>query len=164
SFRPGAPQNLSPFDRAFPRYLSPPQILFLVSSPTFFVPYQEVQSIPNVVCNPVSEEVTFRASKLEDGGILCVQKRLSKQDTYDDVVRELAEKLKLHDPSTIRLTAHNCYLQQPKQSPVKFRGVDSLEDLLTHHDQTTDIVYFETLEIPLPKLERLKSLGIVLPA
>ncbi|CAI5494319.1 unnamed protein product, partial [Closterium sp. Naga37s-1] len=87
-------------------------------------------------------------------------KRSSKEDTYDDVVRELAEKLELPDPSKIRLTRHNCYLQQPRQSPVKFRSVNCLEELLAHHDQMADILYYETLDIPLPKLERLKSLGI----
>ncbi|CAI5503766.1 unnamed protein product, partial [Closterium sp. Naga37s-1] len=103
--------------------------------------------------------VRFRQLDAPKEDSLCLL--LSKQDTYDDVVRELAEKLGVSDPARIRLTAHNCYLQRPKQSPVKFRGVDCLADLLAFHDQTTDILYYETLNIPLPKAERLKSLGVV---
>eukprot|EP00898_Chlorokybus_atmophyticus_P001501 jgi/Chlat1/2351/Chrsp17S02617 len=86
---------------------------------------------------------------------------LSKQDTYDDVVEKLAQELKLPDPSKIRLTAYNCYSHAPKPNPIKYRGVDRLMDMLVHYNQTSDVLYYEVLDIPLPELERLKTLKIV---
>eukprot|EP00897_Mesotaenium_endlicherianum_P006819 jgi/Mesen1/6165/ME000317S05299 len=68
---------------------------------------------------------------------------LSKQHTYDDVVDRLAAQLGLDDPSKLRLTQHNCYSQQPKPPPVKYRGVDRLSDMLVHYNLTSDILYFE---------------------
>jgi ubiquitin carboxyl-terminal hydrolase 7 len=59
----------------------------------------------------------------------------SRLFTYDDVVERLAEQLGLDDPSKIRLTPHNCYSQQPKPQPIKYRGVDHLSDMLVHYNQ-----------------------------
>ena len=59
----------------------------------------------------------------------------SKVQTYDEVVEKLAERIGLDDPSKIRLTAHNCYSQQPKPQPIKYRGVDHLSDMLVHYNQ-----------------------------
>ena len=59
----------------------------------------------------------------------------SKQHTYDDVVEKVACELGVDDPSKIRLTAHNCYSQQPKPQPIKYRGVDRLSDMLVHYTQ-----------------------------
>lgn len=59
----------------------------------------------------------------------------SKLHTYDDVVEKVAEKLGLDDPSKLRLTSHNCYSQQPKPQPIKYRGVDHLSDMLVHYNQ-----------------------------
>lgn len=66
---------------------------------------------------------------------LCLWLLRSKQHTYDDVVGKLAEELNLEDPSKLRLTAHNCYSQQPKPPAIRYRGVDCLADMLTHHNQ-----------------------------
>ncbi|CAH8260155.1 unnamed protein product [Arabidopsis lyrata] len=85
---------------------------------------------------------------------------LSKQHTYDDVVERVAEKLGLDDPSKLRLTSHNCYSQQPKPQPIKYRGVDHLSDMLVHYNQTSDILYYEVLDIPLPELQGLKTLKV----
>jgi ubiquitin carboxyl-terminal hydrolase 7 len=85
---------------------------------------------------------------------------LSKQHTYDDVVEKVAEKLGLDDPSKLRLTSHNCYSQQPKPQPIKYRGVDHLSDMLVHYNQTSDILYYEVLDIPLPELQGLKTLKV----
>ena len=63
----------------------------------------------------------------------------SKLHTYDDVVERVAEKLGLDDPSKLRLTSHNCYSQQPKPQPIKYRGVDRLSDMLVHYNQVTDV-------------------------
>jgi len=59
----------------------------------------------------------------------------SRLHTYDDVVERVACQLGLDDPSKIRLTSHNCYSQQPKPQPIKYRGVDHLSDMLVHYNQ-----------------------------
>ena len=63
--------------------------------------------------------------------------------TYDDVVERVAEKLGLDDPSKLRLTSHNCYSQQPKPQPIKYRGVDRLSDMLVHYNQVMDVKFCE---------------------
>lgn len=59
----------------------------------------------------------------------------SKLHTYDDVVERVARQLGLDDPSKIRLTSHNCYSQQPKPQPIRYRGVEHLLDMLVHYNQ-----------------------------
>lgn len=59
----------------------------------------------------------------------------SKLHTYDDVVERVAHQLGLDDPSKIRLTSHNCYSQQPKPQPIRYRGVEHLLDMLVHYNQ-----------------------------
>ncbi|XVE68546.1 hypothetical protein DITRI_Ditri09bG0076600 [Diplodiscus trichospermus] len=85
---------------------------------------------------------------------------LSKLHNYDDVVQRVAHHLGLDDPSKIRLTSHNCYSQQPKPQPIKYRGVEHLSDMLVHYNQTSDILYYEVLDIPLPELQGLKTLKV----
>ncbi|KAK7306657.1 hypothetical protein VNO77_44609 [Canavalia gladiata] len=85
---------------------------------------------------------------------------MSRLYTYDDVVERLAQQLGLDDPSKIRLTPHNCYSQQPKPQPIKYRGVEHLSDMLIHYNQTSDILYYEVLDIPLPELQGLKTLKV----
>jgi ubiquitin carboxyl-terminal hydrolase 7 len=84
----------------------------------------------------------------------------SKLHTYDDVVERVARQLGLDDPSKIRLTSHNCYSQQPKPQPIRYRGVEHLLDMLVHYNQTSDILYYEVLDIPLPELQCLKTLKV----
>lgn len=89
---------------------------------------------------------------------------LSKQHLYDDVTERVALQVGVEDPSKIRLTAHNCYAQQPKPQPLKYRGVERLSDMLVHFNQVSnqmsDILYFEVLDIPLPELQGLKTLKV----
>ncbi|XP_048426479.1 ubiquitin C-terminal hydrolase 12-like [Pyrus x bretschneideri] len=85
---------------------------------------------------------------------------LSKLHTYDDVVEKLAHHIGLENPTKIRLTAHNCHSQQPQPQPIKYQGVEHLKEMLTHYNQSSDILYYEVLDIPLPELERLKTLKI----
>ncbi|XP_058007536.1 ubiquitin C-terminal hydrolase 13 isoform X6 [Hevea brasiliensis] len=164
---------------------------------------QEIKFEPNVMCEHIDKKLTFRASQLEDGDIICFQKcpqvgsgaqhrypdvpsfleyvhnrqvvrfrslekpkedefclELSKLHNYDDVVERVAHHLGFDDPSKIRLTSHNCYSQQPKPQPIKYRGVDHLSDMLVHYNQTSDILYYEVLDIPLPELQGLKTLKV----
>ncbi|XP_076909747.1 ubiquitin C-terminal hydrolase 12-like [Bidens hawaiensis] len=164
--------------------------------------FEEIKFEPNVMCEHVDKKLTFRASQLEDGDIICFQKplqagtvkcrypdvpsfleyvhnrqvvrfrslekpkedefslELSKLNNYDDVVERVASHLMLDDPSKIRLTSHNCYSQQPKPQPIKYRGVEHLSDMLAHYNQTSDILYYEVLDIPLPELQGLKTLKV----
>ncbi|KAL3620232.1 ubiquitin carboxyl-terminal hydrolase 13 [Castilleja foliolosa] len=85
---------------------------------------------------------------------------LSKLDTYDEVVEKVAHQLGVDDPSKIRLTSHNTFHQQPKSQSIKYRGVDNLLDMLLHCNQTSDILYYEILDIPLPELQGLRTLQV----
>ncbi|XP_009379676.1 ubiquitin C-terminal hydrolase 12-like isoform X1 [Pyrus x bretschneideri] len=85
---------------------------------------------------------------------------LSKLHTYDDVVEKLARQIGLEDPTKIRLTAHNCYSEQPTPQPIKFRRVKHLTDMLVHYNQISHILYYEVLDIPLPELQGLKNLKV----
>ncbi|KAK3003518.1 hypothetical protein RJ639_018193, partial [Escallonia herrerae] len=81
-----------------------------------------------------------------------------KEDEFS--LELVARHLGLDDPSKIRLTSHNCYSQQPKPQPIKYRGVEHLSDMLVHYNQTSDILYYEVLDIPLPELQGLKTLKV----
>ncbi|KAG5416210.1 hypothetical protein BRARA_A03381 [Brassica rapa] len=118
-------------------------------------PYPDVPSFLEYVHN--REVVRFRALEKPKEDEFTME--LSKLHTYDDVVERLAEKLGLSDSSKIRLTSHNCYSQQPKPQPIKYRGAD-LSDMLAHYNQASDILYYEVLDIPLPELQRLKILKV----
>ncbi|KAK6156222.1 hypothetical protein DH2020_010470 [Rehmannia glutinosa] len=84
----------------------------------------------------------------------------SKLNNYDEVVENVARHLDLDDSSKIRLTSHNCYSQQPKPQPIKYRGAERLTDMLVHYNQISDILYYEVLDIPLPELQGLKTLKV----
>ena len=66
----------------------------------------------------------------------------SKLHTYDDVVERVAHQLGLDDSAKIRLTSHNCYSQQPKPQPIKYRGVEHLLDMLIHYNQVNAFHFF----------------------
>ncbi|KAI3924449.1 hypothetical protein MKW98_032650 [Papaver atlanticum] len=165
--------------------------------------YEEIKFEPTVMCEHIDKKLTFRASQLEDGDIICFQKpasvdsitlcrypdvpsfleyvhnrqfvhfrslekrkeddfclELSKVLTYDDVTEIVARHLGLDDPTKIRLTPHNCYSQQPKPQAIKYQGVDYLSEMLVHYNQTSDILYYEVLDIPLPELQGSKTLKV----
>ncbi|RDX69528.1 Ubiquitin carboxyl-terminal hydrolase 13, partial [Mucuna pruriens] len=118
--------------------------------------YPDVPSFLEYVHNRQVVHFRFLAKPKEDEFSL----ELSKLDTYDDVVIKVAQHLGMSDPSKIRLTSHNCHSQQPKSQPIKYQGVEHLSDMLIHHNQTSDILYYEILDIPLPELQCLKTLKI----
>ncbi|XP_042056257.1 ubiquitin C-terminal hydrolase 12-like [Salvia splendens] len=163
----------------------------------------EIKFEPCVMCECLHKRASFLSSQIENGDIICFQKRpsdklynkmrfpdvptyleyvknrqvvhvralerpredafcleLAKNHTYDDVVEKIAQQLGLEDPSKIRLTPHNCYSQQPKPNPIKYRSVDHLQDMLMHHNQISDILYYEVLDIPLPELQCIKNLNV----
>ncbi|KAL8129987.1 hypothetical protein V2J09_019142 [Rumex salicifolius] len=118
--------------------------------------YADVPSFLDYVHN--RQVVHFRSLERPKEDDFCLE--LSKLHTYDDVVERVARQLGLEDPSKIRLTSHNCYSQQPKPQPIKYRGLDHLSDMLVHYNQSSDILYYEVLDIPLPELQGLKTLKV----
>ncbi|KAF9680759.1 hypothetical protein SADUNF_Sadunf06G0155000 [Salix dunnii] len=118
--------------------------------------YPDVPSYLEYVHN--RQIVHFRSLEKPKEEDFCLE--LSKIHTYDDVVERVARQIGLDDPSKIRLTSHNCYSQQPKPQPIKYRGVEHLSDMLVHYNQTSDILYYEVLDIPLPELQGLKNLKV----
>ncbi|KAJ9184616.1 hypothetical protein P3X46_004326 [Hevea brasiliensis] len=118
--------------------------------------YPDVPSFLEYVHN--RQIVHFRSLEKPKEDDFCLE--LSKLHTYDDVVERVARQIGLDDSSKIRLTSHNCYSQQPKPQPIKYRGVEHLSDMLVHYNQTSDILYYEVLDIPLPELQGLKNLKV----
>ncbi|CAO2840942.1 unnamed protein product [Amaranthus hypochondriacus] len=118
--------------------------------------YPDVPTFLDYVHN--RQVVHFRSVERPKEDDFCLE--LSRLHTYDDVVERVARQLDLDDPSKLRLTSHNCYSQQPKPQPIKYRGVDHLSDMLVHYNQTSDILYYEVLDIPLPELQGLKTLKV----
>lgn len=128
----------------------------LVTSEEDIHRFPDVPSFLDYVHN--RQIVHFRRLDRSKEDDFCLE--LSKLSTYDDVVERVAQQLDLDDPSKIRLTAHNCYSQQPKPQAIRFRGVAHLSDMLIHYNQTSDILYYEILDIPLPELQGLKTLKV----
>ncbi|XP_076897433.1 ubiquitin C-terminal hydrolase 12-like [Bidens hawaiensis] len=118
--------------------------------------YPDVPSFLEYVKN--RQIVHFRSLDRPKEDDFCLE--LSKLHTYDDVVERVAQKLNLDDPSKIRLTPHNCYSQQPKPHPIKYRVAEHLLDMLVHYNQVSDILYYEVLDTPLPELQCLKTLKV----
>ncbi|KAL2326631.1 hypothetical protein Fmac_025689 [Flemingia macrophylla] len=118
--------------------------------------YPDVPSFMHYVHNRLVVRFRILQKPKEDEFIL----ELSKLDTYDDVVEQVAQHIGLDDPSKIRLTSHNCYSQQPKPQCIKYREMEHLSDMLFHYNQISDILYYEVLDIPLPELQCLKTLRI----
>ncbi|XP_039061183.1 ubiquitin carboxyl-terminal hydrolase 12-like isoform X2 [Hibiscus syriacus] len=118
--------------------------------------YPDVPSFLEYVHN--RQIVHFRSLERPKEDDFCLE--LSKIHTYDDVVERVAQKIGMDDPSKIRLTSHNCYSQQPKPQPIRYRGVENLSEMLIHYNQTSDILYYEVLDIPLPELQGLKNLKV----
>lgn len=60
-------------------------------------------------------------------------------------MEKVAQKLGVDDPSKIRLTSHNCYSQQPKPQPIKYRGVERLLDMLIHYNQVATLFFISSI-------------------
>ncbi|MCH89431.1 ubiquitin carboxyl-terminal hydrolase 12-like, partial [Trifolium medium] len=85
---------------------------------------------------------------------------LSKLHTYDDVVERVAQQLGLDDPSKIRLTSHNCNTLQPETQPIKYQGVEHLSDMLVLYNKTSNVLYYEVLDTPLPEFQSLRIVKV----
>jgi len=88
-----------------------------------------------------------------------IQIAMDKRWTYDQVTGRIAQTLSLRS-DYLRLTMHNPYSDLPKPQPLKFRGVDTLQDMLTSFQKSTDQLFYEALDIPLQEYESKKSLKV----
>mmetsp|Transcript_35695 Transcript_35695/g.79387 ORF Transcript_35695/g.79387 Transcript_35695/m.79387 type:complete len:1131 (+) Transcript_35695:131-3523(+) len=104
--------------------------------------------------------VTFK--RLEEPKEEGLQLELLREMSYDQVTAKLAEKLQLEDPTRLRLTQHNVYSHAPQRNPLKFGHLGKLENMLMHAAHTTDVLYYEVLDMPLNELEQLKTLRVFL--
>mmetsp|Transcript_31351 Transcript_31351/g.95869 ORF Transcript_31351/g.95869 Transcript_31351/m.95869 type:complete len:1166 (-) Transcript_31351:845-4342(-) len=84
---------------------------------------------------------------------------MDKRWSYDQVTARIARAIGC-EPLHIRLTLHNPYSDLPKPTPLKYRGVESLQDMLLSFQKTSDILFFEQLDMPLPELESKKPLKV----
>ena len=80
--------------------------------------------------------------------------------SYEQVTTELAKHLKMEDPKKIRLTQHNVYAQLPHKSPIRYNDIGSLDAMILHSRQYTNILYYEILDMQLPTLEKIKCIRI----
>ena len=79
---------------------------------------------------------------------------------YDQTVTRAARAGLKANPEHVRLTMHNPYSDLPKPQPIKFRGVETLLDMLTSFQKSTDILFYEVLDIPLREYEAKKALKV----
>ena len=84
---------------------------------------------------------------------------MDKRWSYDQVTHRLGERLRC-DPEHLRLTMHNPYSDLPKPLPIKYRGVESLQEMLTSFQKSTDQLFYEALDIPLREYEAKKPLKV----
>eukprot|EP00894_Picocystis_sp_ML_P002631 jgi/Pico_ML_1/53148/g3750.t2 len=166
--------------------------------------FEEIKFEPTIMCDPVDPALTLHQGQLENGDILCIQKKLlgaemqsvpyptvpqffeyvvnrvkvvfkpitgtdasadlelelSKQDSYLQVVEELARELGIADPRLLRLTKQNVYSGTPASSALRYNSFDRLIDILYQYNQLATTFYYEIVDMPLPELEKMKVLTI----
>jgi len=88
-----------------------------------------------------------------------LQLTMDKRWSYDQVTARIGAAVGC-DPLRLRLTMHNPYSDLPKPQPIKYRGVDNLQEMLTSFQKMSDILFYEQLQIPLEQFEAKKSLKI----
>jgi ubiquitin carboxyl-terminal hydrolase 7 len=84
---------------------------------------------------------------------------MDKRWSYDQVTARIAKAIGCN-PLHLRLTMHNPYSDLPKPTPLKYRGVENLQEMLLSFQKTSDILFFEQLDMPLPELESKKPLKV----
>lgn len=88
-----------------------------------------------------------------------LQIAMDKRWSYDQVTARIGAELGAK-PERLRLTMHNPYSDLPKPQPIKYRGVDTLMEMLTSFQKSTDQLFYEVLDIPLQEYEAKKSLKV----
>ncbi|GAQ80905.1 putative ubiquitin carboxyl-terminal hydrolase [Klebsormidium nitens] len=116
--------------------------------------------VPAFMENVVNRQVVhFR--KLEKPSAPYFDLELSKELTYLDAISALAAHMGLDNPAKLRLSPHNVHTHMPRVAPFKYATSDKLYDMLRGNTPYSDILYYEVLDIPLPDLEKLKTLNVV---
>lgn len=88
-----------------------------------------------------------------------IELTMDKRWSYDQVTARIGKAFNC-DPLCLRLTMHNPYSDLPKPTPLKYRGVESLQDMLLQCQKTSHILFYEILSMALPELESKKSLKV----
>jgi len=88
-----------------------------------------------------------------------LQIAMDKRWTYNQVTARVGSSLGVR-PDHLRLTMHNPYSDLPKPQPIKYGGIESLQEMLTSFQKSTDQLFYEVLGIPLPEYEAKKSLKV----
>ena len=83
-----------------------------------------------------------------------------KTMTYEEVTAEVARRLRVNDPLKIRLTQHNAHAHLPLRKAIKYKGIDTLDAMIRHSNQYTNILYYEILHMQLPVLEGMKYMKV----
>jgi ubiquitin carboxyl-terminal hydrolase 7 len=84
---------------------------------------------------------------------------MDKRWSYDQVTARIAKAIGC-EPLHLRLTMHNPYSDLPKPTPLKYRGVENLQEMLLSFQKSSDILFYEQLDMPLPELESKKPLKV----
>jgi len=85
---------------------------------------------------------------------------MDKRMAYEEVCEAVGKAVGCAGP-LVRLTMHNCYTEQPKPTSIRFRGVETLFNMLmAFPNKATDTLYYEVLDIPLQEFESKKSLKV----
>ncbi|GLJ29442.1 hypothetical protein SUGI_0580410 [Cryptomeria japonica] len=104
------------------------------------------------------KDVHFRKLENSEKDVACLE--LNTLITYDELVRVLVSHLKLDDLSKSRFTPHNVFTEQPGNQPIKRLSVESLKEMLLYHNQMSNILYYEILDVPLSELKKLKVIEV----
>lgn len=84
---------------------------------------------------------------------------MDKRWSYDQVTARIAKAIGC-EPLHLRLTMHNPYSDLPKPTPLKYHGVENLQEMLLSFQKSSDILFYEQLDMPLPELESKKPLKV----
>jgi hypothetical protein len=109
---------------------------------------------------PTSPFLQVKFKKLESPGEEGFTLELLRGHDYDAVTAALAAHLGLDNPDLLRLTCQNGFSQQPQRAAIRYRAPGDLARMLCHSNHATDTLYYETLDLPLPELEQLKTLKV----
>lgn len=110
----------------------------------------------------------------------------SRLHNYDEVVERVASHICLDNPTKIQLTSFDFSTCKAKSQPIKYRGVDTLLDMLVDgnqvkwyflsilykslclnksfnilYEQISGILHYDVLDISLLELEHLITLNVV---
>jgi len=96
----------------------------------------------------------------ESGEVAEFSLELGKEMSYQQFTSRIAEAVKAPNYQYVRIYQHSHYSNMARAHPVNFEGVATLQEVLVQGNQAVDLLYYEILDIPLPELEKLKTVTI----